>query len=75
MRSSGYDVEAYSWAPDFRASPRLIETACLIADVPMPGVRSSEASPHFKPTRHVPVVGSGLTQSGRTGLSWGRRRV
>jgi FixJ family two-component response regulator len=36
MRSLGYNVEVFSSATDFLASPRLIETACLIADVQMP---------------------------------------
>jgi len=36
MRSLGYTVEAFPSAADFLASPRLAETACLIADVHMP---------------------------------------
>src|SRR5271157_6487095 len=36
MRSLGYSVEAFPSAADFLASPRLVETACLIADVHMP---------------------------------------
>ena len=36
MRSLGYDVAAFSSAADFLASPRLCETACLIADINMP---------------------------------------
>jgi FixJ family two-component response regulator len=36
MRSLGYTVEAFPSADDFLASPRLAETACLIADVHMP---------------------------------------
>ena len=36
MKSLGYTVEAFSSATDFLASPRLAETACLIADVQMP---------------------------------------
>src|ERR1700721_2557447 len=36
MRSLGYRVEAFASAADFLASPRLGETACLIADVNMP---------------------------------------
>src|ERR1700679_522667 len=36
MRSLGYSVEAFPAAAEFLASPRLAETACLIADVDMP---------------------------------------
>ena len=36
MRSMGYSVEAFPTPADFLASPRLAETACLIADVHMP---------------------------------------
>ena len=38
MKSLGYTVEAFSSAGDFLASPHLIETACLIADVQMPAM-------------------------------------
>lgn len=38
MRSLGYPVEDFSSAADFLASPRLLQTACLIADVQMPGM-------------------------------------
>jgi FixJ family two-component response regulator len=36
MRSLGYAVETFSSGGDFLASPRLRETACLVADVNMP---------------------------------------
>jgi FixJ family two-component response regulator len=36
MRSLGYSVEGFSSAVDFLASPRLLDTTCLIADVQMP---------------------------------------
>jgi FixJ family two-component response regulator len=36
MRSLGYTVESFSSAVGFLASPRLAETACLIADIHMP---------------------------------------
>jgi FixJ family two-component response regulator len=36
IRSMGYSVEAFASAADFFASPRLDETACLIADIQMP---------------------------------------
>jgi FixJ family two-component response regulator len=42
MRSLGYSVEAFPTAADFLASPRLAETACLIADVHMPGMTGLE---------------------------------
>ena len=38
MRSFGYTVEAFASATDFLASPRIGETACLIADVNMPAM-------------------------------------
>src|SRR5580692_6865536 len=42
MRSQGYNVEAFASANDFLASPRLAETACLIADVHMPAMTGIE---------------------------------
>lgn len=42
MRSLGYTVETFSSAADFLASPRLSETACLIADVQMPAMTGLE---------------------------------
>ena len=42
MRSLGYDVEAFPSAADFLASPRLIETTCLIADIHMPAMTGME---------------------------------
>jgi FixJ family two-component response regulator len=42
MRSLGYDVAAFPSAADFLASPRLGETACLIADVHMPAMTGIE---------------------------------
>jgi FixJ family two-component response regulator len=42
MRSLGYTVEAFPSAADFLASPRLAETACLIADVHMPAMTGVE---------------------------------
>jgi FixJ family two-component response regulator len=38
MRSMGYSVEAFPSAADFLVSPRLVETACLIADFHMPAM-------------------------------------
>ena len=42
MRSLGYSVAAFQSAADFLASPRLVETACLIADVHMPAMTGLE---------------------------------
>ena len=42
MRSLGYSVEAFPSAADFLASPRLGETACLIADLHMPAMTGLE---------------------------------
>lgn len=36
LRSLGFLIEAFSSAQDFLESPRLRETACLIADIHMP---------------------------------------
>ena len=47
MRSLGYSVETYSSAADFLASPRLVETACLIADVHMPTMTGAELYRHL----------------------------
>ena len=42
MKSLGHNVEAFSCAADFLASPRLVETSCLIADVQMPAMTGIE---------------------------------
>jgi FixJ family two-component response regulator len=42
MRSLGYRVETFPSAADFLASPLLVETACLIADVHMPATTGLE---------------------------------
>jgi len=47
MRSLGYSVEAFSSAADFLASPRLVETACLIADVHIPAMTGGELYRHL----------------------------
>ena len=43
----GYNVEAFSSAADFLASRLLPETACLIADVHMPGMTGIELHRHL----------------------------
>ena len=47
MRSLGYGVEAFASAAEFLASPRLIETTCLIADVHMPAMTGVELYRHL----------------------------
>ena len=63
MRSLGYSVEAFPSAADFLASPRLVETACLIADVHMPAMTGLELHRH--------LIDAGLRDSDdpRDGLS------
>jgi FixJ family two-component response regulator len=47
MRSLGYNIEAFSSAADLLASPRLLETACLIADVQMPAMTGLDLHRHL----------------------------
>jgi FixJ family two-component response regulator len=57
MRSLGFAVEAFSSAADFLASPRLAETACLIADVHMPAMSGVELHRHLIDTGcEIPTI-------------------
>ena len=57
MRSLGFAVEAFPSAGDFLASPRLGETACLIADVHMPAMTGVELHKHLiKTGRAIPTI-------------------
>jgi FixJ family two-component response regulator len=57
MRSLGYRVEAFASAADFLASPRLGETACLIADVNMPAMTGVELCRHLIDSGHaIPTI-------------------
>jgi FixJ family two-component response regulator len=47
MRSLAYAAETFASAADFLASPRLAETACLIADVNMPAMTGIELHRHL----------------------------
>jgi FixJ family two-component response regulator len=47
MRSLGYAAEDFESAADFLASPRLGDTACLIADVHMPAMTGVELYRHL----------------------------
>ena len=57
MRSLGYTVEAFPSAADFLVSPRLAETACLIADVNMPAMTGIELYRHLIDAgRAIPTI-------------------
>ena len=57
MRSQGYRVEAFASAADFLASPRVTETACLIADVNMPVMTGVELYRHLIDSGHsIPTI-------------------
>jgi FixJ family two-component response regulator len=57
MRSLGHRVEAFASAADFLASPRLGETACLIADVNMPVMTGIELYRNLKSSdRAIPTI-------------------
>ena len=57
MKSLGHSVEAFSSAADFLASPQLVETACLIADVNMPAMTGIELHRHLiESGRAIPTI-------------------
>ena len=57
LRSLGCPVEAFPSAADFLASPRLVETACLIADVHMPAMTGVELYKHLIDAGHaIPTI-------------------
>jgi FixJ family two-component response regulator len=57
MRSLGYRVEAFASAADFLSSPRLRETACLIADVNMPAMTGVELYRHLVDSgQNIPTI-------------------
>ena len=57
MRSLGYKAETFASAADFLASPRLAETACLIADVNMPGMTGIELYRHLEDSDNaIPTI-------------------
>jgi FixJ family two-component response regulator len=57
LRSLRYRVEAFASAADFLASPRLAETACLIADVNMPAMTGIELCRHLSDAgREIPTI-------------------
>ena len=57
MRSLGYTVEAFRSAADFLASHRMVQTACLIADVEMPGMTGIDLHRHLIDAGHaIPTI-------------------
>jgi FixJ family two-component response regulator len=57
LRSLGYMVDVFSSAAEFLASPRLNETACLIADVNMPAMTGLELCRRLVDTGHaIPTI-------------------
>jgi CheY-like chemotaxis protein len=57
MRSLGYDVATFPSAADFLASPRLADTACLIADIHMPAMSGLELNEHLIETGYaIPTI-------------------
>jgi FixJ family two-component response regulator len=57
MRSLGYMVDVFSSAAEFLGSPRLNETACLIADVNMPAMTGLELYRRLVDTGHaIPTI-------------------
>jgi FixJ family two-component response regulator len=57
VTSLGYTVEDFASAADFLASPRLAETACLIADIHMPTMTGVELYRHLVDVGHpIPTI-------------------
>jgi FixJ family two-component response regulator len=57
LRSLGYSAYAFASATEFLLSPQLSDTACLIADVEMPGMSGVELQEHLIAHGHsTPIV-------------------
>jgi FixJ family two-component response regulator len=57
LRSLGHTVDVFSSAAEFLVSPRLPETACLIADIHMPAMTGLEFRRHLMDTgRAIPTI-------------------
>ena len=57
MRSLGHTADVFSSAAEFLASPRLAETACLIADIQMPAMTGLELNRRLIETDHaIPTI-------------------
>ena len=57
MKSLGYTAEAFASAEEFLSSPQVPGTACLIADVMMPGMTGLELHRHLVASgRTIPTI-------------------
>ena len=57
LRSLGFSAYAFASAREFLMSPQLSDTACLIADVEMPGMSGVELQEHLIAHGHsTPIV-------------------
>jgi FixJ family two-component response regulator len=57
LRSMGFSAHAFGSAKEFLSSAQLRETACLIADVEMPGMSGVELQDHLIATGHtIPTI-------------------
>jgi FixJ family two-component response regulator len=57
LRSLGHTVDFFSSAAEFLASPRLVETGCLIADIQMPAMTGLELYRRLIDTRQaIPTI-------------------
>jgi FixJ family two-component response regulator len=57
MRSLGYPTEAFATAEDFLQSRRLAQTACLIADINMPGMSGLDLHRHLSASGNpIPTI-------------------
>ena len=56
-RSLGFKVDAFASAAEFLAAPALAQTACLIADINMPGMTGVELHRQLMTTGHpIPTI-------------------
>jgi FixJ family two-component response regulator len=57
LRSMGFSAHAFASAKEFLSSAQLRETACLIADVEMPGMSGIELQDHLIAAGHtIPII-------------------
>lgn len=57
LREFGFAVEAFASAEEFLASGRVVDTACLILDVAMPGMSGPDLQRELAQRRHkIPIV-------------------